>query len=63
MNGEREELLTAKELAGKLKRAVTYVYAMRKAGFEMPGKRSTVGDAIAFLRRCPEPRKRREQRG
>jgi hypothetical protein len=50
-------LLTCKELAFELNRNVTYVYAMRTAGFEMPGGRATVSDAVTWLSRNPEFRR------
>ena len=50
------ELLTPKELAVKLRRHVNYVYAMRKAGFIMPGGLTTFGAALAWLVRHPNPR-------
>lgn len=49
------ELLTSKELAAQLKRSIDYVYAMRKAGFPMPGKRATLADALAWLSDNPSP--------
>ena len=49
------ELLTSKELAAALKRSIDYVYAMRKAGFPMPGKRATLTDALAWLSDNPSP--------
>lgn len=51
------ELLTPKELAGALKRNVSYVYAMRARGFSMPGNRGTLADALAWLTSHPQPRK------
>ena len=52
-----EQLLTAKELAAALRRHPTYVYAMRKAGFPMPGFRATLSAAIAWVADHPQPRK------
>lgn len=49
------ELLTPKELAAALKRSLDYVYAMRKAGFPMPGKRATLADALVWLSDNPNP--------
>ena len=49
------DLLTSKELAAALKRSIDYVYAMRKAGFPMPGKRATLADALAWLADNPNP--------
>ena len=51
-------LLTPKELAAALGRARTYVYAMKRAGFSMPGNRATVDEARSFLARNPPPRSR-----
>lgn len=58
-----EPLLTCKELAMRLRRSVTYVYAMRKAGFLMPADRATLSRALGWLARNPRPRKRAEQHG
>lgn len=52
------ELLTSKELAAQLKRSLDYVYAMRKAGFPMPGERATLADALAWLSDNPSPTRR-----
>jgi hypothetical protein len=49
------ELLTSKELAAALKRSLDYVYAMRKAGFPMPGKRATLAAALTWLADNPNP--------
>jgi hypothetical protein len=54
---KHEQLLTAKELAEALRRHPTYVYAMRKAGFPMPGFRATLSSAIAWVTDHPQPRK------
>jgi hypothetical protein len=43
------KLLSCKELAWSLNRNVTYIYAMRRAGFAMPGDRATVQAAIEWL--------------
>ncbi len=51
MKSEHEELLTCKELAVLLKRHVSYVYAMRRAGFRMPGGTATLVEARQWLRR------------
>jgi|GEM_PF-6806455 len=53
----KTELLTPKELAGMLKRNVSYVYAMRVRGFAMPGGRATLVDALSWLNSNPNPRK------
>ena len=47
-------LLTSKELAALLQRRVSYVYAMRRDGFSMPGRRTTKVEAIAWLAQHPE---------
>ena len=49
------ELLTSKELAAQLKRSIDYVYAMRKGGFPMPGKRATLAAALVWLADNPSP--------
>lgn len=46
--------LTICELARELGRSRTYVHAMKAAGFKMPGRMATVGEAIDFLRDNPE---------
>jgi hypothetical protein len=46
---QNEPLLTSKELATALRRHVTYVYAMRLLGFEMPGGTATLSEARAWL--------------
>jgi hypothetical protein len=50
------ELLTRKELAAALKRHVSYVSAMRRKGFKMPGGTATLAEAREFLRRVKWPR-------
>lgn len=52
------DLLTAKEIAAALRRHPSYVYAMRRRGFPMPGKRATLTEAQSWLQKHPEPRKR-----
>jgi hypothetical protein len=52
--------LTCKELAERLRRHVTFVYAMKKIGFDMPGGTATLDAALHFLRRHPKPRARRK---
>lgn len=51
-----EKLLSRKELAAALGRAESYVDAMRKLGFEMPGKRAYLSRAVEFLKSNPTPR-------
>lgn len=51
-------LLTVKELAWEIKRHPSYVYAMRQAGFKMPGYRTTVAAALDWLDRNPDWRRR-----
>ena len=53
-----ERLLTTKELAAALGRNRTYVVAMKRAGFVMPGGLATVTEARAWLVRNPCPRSR-----
>lgn len=52
-----DELLTVCELAAKLKRAESYVWAMRRRGFRMIAGRAYLRDALSFLEKCPQPRK------
>lgn len=51
-----DELLSSKELAGRLKRSPSYVYAMRRQGFAMIAGRTTLRAAIFWLRRNQFPR-------
>lgn len=53
MTQPAEHLLYADELADALRRSRGYIYAMKKAGFEMPGGTATVGEARAWLRAHP----------
>jgi hypothetical protein len=53
-----EPLLSGKELAAALGRARTYVSAMKRRGFLMPGGRATLAEARAWLIRNPPPRAR-----
>lgn len=46
--------LTICELASELRRSRTYVHAMKKAGFEMPGRMATADEALIFLRDNPD---------
>ncbi|MDQ8184277.1 hypothetical protein [Pelagicoccus sp. SDUM812002] len=58
MNASTEEqLLSVKELAWKLNRHPNYVYLMRKAGFPMPGNRTTLDEALAWLAKHPNWRR------
>jgi hypothetical protein len=50
------DLFSTKELAAMLKRAPSYVYAMRAKGFPMPGGRARVSEALAWLIKHPQPR-------
>lgn len=54
--------LTAKELAEALRKHQSYVYAMRRRGFNMRGNIATLDEALNFLESCPHPRSR-HQRG
>ncbi len=54
----QDKLLSMKELAGVLGRDRTYVWAMKRAGFAMPGGRARITDAIAWLEKHPTPRAR-----
>jgi hypothetical protein len=49
-------LLTVKELAAALGRSRTYVEAMKKQGFPMPGRTATLAEARAWLATHPPPR-------
>jgi len=51
-----ERLLSVKELASELGHARSYVQAMKAKGFIMPGGRSTISRALAWLARNPPPR-------
>lgn len=51
-------LLSVKELPWELKRYPSYIYAMRQAGFRMPGYRTTLATAMDWLARNPDWRKR-----
>lgn len=52
------DLLTIKELAAALKRSRTYVQAMKRRGFQMPGGVATVAEARKWLVRNSHPRAR-----
>jgi len=47
------QLLSVKELAWRLNRHPNYVYLMRKAGFKMPGNRTTLEAALKWLEENP----------
>jgi hypothetical protein len=51
-------LLSVKELAWQMKRHPSYIYAMRQAGFSMPGNRTTLAAALDWLARNPDWRDR-----
>lgn len=46
-------LLSVKELAWQLNRHPNYVYLMRKAGFIMPGNRTSLEAALKWLAENP----------
>lgn len=46
-------LLSAKQLAFMLNRHINYIYCMKKAGFEMPGNRSSLEDCLRWLTENP----------
>ena len=51
------QMLSVKELAWRLNRHPNYVYLMRKAGFNMPGNRTTMEHALQWLEDNPDWRK------
>lgn len=51
-----EKLLKPKELAAALRRNVSFVYAMRRRGFVLPGGTATLTEARAWLILNPYPR-------
>lgn len=53
MSEQPERLLYPEELADELRRNRTYVFAMKKAGFVMPGGTATVSEARTWLRAHP----------
>lgn len=55
---EGSELLTPKELAARLRKHVSYIYAMKRRGFPMPGKVATIVAALLWLEKHPDPRRR-----
>ena len=56
MSDDKDRLLSVKELADKLGRSRTYIFAMKSQGFLMPGNRASLRRALAFLVSCPFPR-------
>lgn len=52
-------LLSVKELALALNRARSFVAAMKRRGFPMPGGRATLFQAVQWLVDNPNPRGRR----
>ena len=52
------QLLSVKELAWRLNSHPNYVYLMRKAGFPMPGNRTMLEEALAWLEATPSWRRR-----
>jgi hypothetical protein len=52
------QLLSVKELSWLLARHPNYVYLMRKAGFRMPGNRTTLEAAIQWLEDHPNWRRK-----
>ncbi len=57
MRPEWGELLSVKELADRMNYSENYVRAMKRDGFPMPGRRSTVLDALQWLEKNPAFRK------
>ena len=51
--GDQTQLLSVKELAWRLNSHSDYVYLMRKAGLPMPGNRTTLEEALAWLESTP----------
>ncbi len=54
-----DELLSSKELAWVLKRDVDYVYRMRRLGFLMIGGRTTLNNALLWLKSNGSPYSKR----
>lgn len=54
-----DKLYGPKELAQLLRRNKSYVYAMRRAGFIMPGGTATITEAREWLVVHPFPRRRK----
>lgn len=57
-----EELLSIKELAQKLKRSESYIFAMKRQGFRMLAGRTTLSAALKFLAVTPSPCSRVQNR-
>lgn len=57
-----EELLSIKELAQKLKRSESYIFAMKRRGFKMLAGRTTLSAALKFLSVTPSPCSRVKRR-
>ena len=57
-----DELLTTKELAAKLRRHVTYIYAMKRQGFRMTARLATLREAQEWLTIHGQPRQRLSKR-
>jgi hypothetical protein len=60
---EDGEFLTPKELAARLRKHVSYVYAMKRLGFRMVAHVATLRSAIAWLKKNPTPRANTHGRG
>jgi hypothetical protein len=58
MSTPTNELLDSKELAKQLKRHVSFVYAMRQRGFQMPGGRASIDEALRWLSNHIAPKSR-----
>lgn len=50
-----EKLLSIKELAAELGRGRTYVWAMTRRGFKMPGRRASLAAAVKWLEKHGSP--------
>jgi len=51
---EDKDLLYPEELADALRRSRTFVFAMKRCGFGMPGGTATLEEARAWLRNHPD---------
>lgn len=49
-----DQLYYADEIADQLRRSRVYVYAMKAAGFQMPGGTATLAEARDWLRAHPD---------